>query len=76
MKEWIGLLENVAMGGGGWRLVLPNGRGFELQADITPEWLGRRVRVLGTLVENHGFMMTGDPSIAVEDIQLMDRDGD
>ena len=71
MKEWMGTLEYVDLGSGGWRLVLADGQALELYGQIPEKMAGKQVRVTGSLEAHHGFMMTGDQTVEVQTIQLV-----
>ena len=69
MKEWIGLLQRIELGTGGWELVLPDGSRYELYGDVPEALGGRQVKVRGEVREVHGFLMTGASAVDVISVE-------
>ena len=72
MKQtWIGVLKRIDLGAGGWCLEAVSGSVFELYGEIDMRYADQRVSITGVLKTVHGFLMTGEESIEVSEVSLL-----
>lgn len=69
MRELVGVIEEVDLGGGGFALRRPDGGRVLLIGELPPELVGQEVEVQGEQVEAFGFLMTGDPTLQVHKVR-------
>ena len=64
----IGIIKKIDFGSGGWKLVCSNGKEYELVGNVPPQFIGKRVQVIGTQEESFGFVMSGLPQLIIKQI--------
>ena len=63
-----GILRQVDIGAGGWKLECSDGSSYDLYGAIPPELVNKRVIVTGTLSEGFGVLRTASQSLQVDSI--------
>ena len=69
MSRFTGVVERVDLGAGGYALVTEGGERYLLDGDVPDDLVGRKVVVEGRKAAAMGFLMTGDPTLAVQRIE-------
>ena len=64
----IGIIVKVEFGSGGWKLVCADGKEYELVGTVPSHFVGKKVKVIGTLEESFGFVMSGLPQLNIKQI--------